>query len=488
MKKFYLVLGLSTALAGAVGGCATVGGTGEAPGDAYATGKQHFSAGRLGLALEDFQTALQEQGPSVDRLNALAATYDRLARFDLADRIYRQALALDPNAPQTLNNIGYSYMLRGRPDLAAAYLARAQSVAKSDPVIGANLARVATSLQGGEEVQPVPAAPEPVRQAEARRPAPQPSIPQPATEVAKAEMPAAVASATSMPVERPAVTLASLPRVPVAAAPIARPLTAEQPVAQVTRSSLTPAPRLISAPAPSAVQLLTPQNRTMIQPVAKGVFELVTVRDEDTGASAQETAPAVPTQTALSASFEIPRVIEPMPAIAAVPVAAVQSEPLERVRQVTPAAGTATISGAPLTAGIILAAATGAEQPFAAEQAGPETRPAINADAGLYSGALIEVSNGSGIERSGARFRAYLSSRGVPVKRLTNDAQFGHAETILYYRNGFAEAAQAIASELAMPVTLERDDRQRSDLRLRLGLDSKWFDDYLAAGILTASR
>jgi hypothetical protein len=104
------------------------------------------------------------------------------------------------------------------------------------------------------------------------------------------------------------------------------------------------------------------------------------------------------------------------------------------------------------------------------------------------STALVEVSNGSGIERSGARFRAYLRSRGIPVRRLTNDAQFGHAETVLFYREGYLEEAQAIADELGISVALQRNDQQRSDVRLRLGLDSKPFDRYLAAGILTASR
>ena len=39
-----------------------------------------------------------------------------------------------------------------------------------------------------------------------------------------------------------------------------------------------------------------------------------------------------------------------------------------------------------------------------------------------------------------------------------------------------------------MPIALEQNDRQRSDLRLRLGLDSKPFDNYLSAGIITASQ
>ena len=43
----------------------------------------------------------------------LAASYDRLGRFDLADRAYAAAVKLGGNSPKLLNNEGYSYMLRG---------------------------------------------------------------------------------------------------------------------------------------------------------------------------------------------------------------------------------------------------------------------------------------------------------------------------------------------------------------------------------------
>ncbi len=421
MKKFCAAVGLSTVLATGLGGCAAIGGgvSSEAAADAYASGKENFAAGRLGLALVDFQRALQEQGPSVDRLNALGATYDRLSRFDLADRAYRQALALDPNSAQTLNNLGYSYLLRGRADLASAYLAKAKSVAKGDPRIGANLALAAETL----------------------------------------ERPAAVvaASATVAPQAQPA--------------PVPRPV-------ETPKTALVPMP----AASRSVVTLVRPQHGTYIEPVAKGVYRLVT-----TGTEASETAPAL--GASLTGSIEIPRVVEPMPAVAAVPVSAVQAEPLAALERVTPAAMSVHFSApvAPV-AGIIKVAANASDAAFAAEPVAPETASAIESGGVRLAAALIEVSNGSGIERSGARFRVYLRERGVPVRRLTNDARFGHSETILFYRAGFFEAAQAIASELPMPIALKRNDRQRSDLRLRLGLDSEPFDNYLVAGIVTASR
>lgn len=390
----------------------------EASIDAYASGKENFAAGRLGLAIVDFERALKEHGPSVDRLNALAATYDRLSRFDLADRAYRQALVLDPNSSQTLNNLGYSYMLRGRVDLAAAYLAKAQSLAKGNQTIGGNLALANEALER-PAVEPVA-----VRQ----EPAPAPA-----------------------PIEAPKATLMAS-----------------------------------SAPSSSAVALITPEHNTQIVPVAKGVFRLVTLDEESAEPVAADKAlPAV----SFGASFDIPRVIEAMPPVTAVPVSAVYSEPLAQLETARPVVNAAHLpTAAPTMAGVIKASVQVHENPVATAPLANEAAPAISSVDGLLSNALIEVSNGSGIERSGARFRAYLRDQGVPVKRLTNDARFGHERTVLFYREGFLDAARAIASQLSMPIGLEQNNRQRSDLRLRLGLDTRSFDTYLAAGIVTASR
>ena len=63
----------------------------------------------------------------------MGATYDRLGRYDAAERYYNQALALQPGSAQTLNNLGYSYLLQGRYDLAAVYLRNAREVARINP-------------------------------------------------------------------------------------------------------------------------------------------------------------------------------------------------------------------------------------------------------------------------------------------------------------------------------------------------------------------
>lgn len=81
-------------------------------------GIEHFNRGSYGLAERYFRDAVEKAPRDVTAWVGLAASYDRLARFDLADRAYASAIKQAGETPEILNNQGYSYMLRG--DLVAA--------------------------------------------------------------------------------------------------------------------------------------------------------------------------------------------------------------------------------------------------------------------------------------------------------------------------------------------------------------------------------
>jgi Flp pilus assembly protein TadD len=81
-------------------------------------GVELFNRGNYGLAERYFRDAVEKAPRDVTAWVGLAASYDRLARFDLADRAYDSAIKLAGETPEILNNLGYSYMLRG--DLVAA--------------------------------------------------------------------------------------------------------------------------------------------------------------------------------------------------------------------------------------------------------------------------------------------------------------------------------------------------------------------------------
>ena len=77
-------------------------------------GQEYFNRGIFGVAQQYFQAAVEKAPKDASAWIGLAASYDRIGRFDLADRAYRQAILLQGETTQILNNQGYSYMLRGK--------------------------------------------------------------------------------------------------------------------------------------------------------------------------------------------------------------------------------------------------------------------------------------------------------------------------------------------------------------------------------------
>ena len=76
-------------------------------------GIQRFYEGNYGLAQQYFQNAVEKTPRDATAWVGLAASYDRLGRFDLADRSYAAAVKLVGHTPSILNDEGYSYLLRG---------------------------------------------------------------------------------------------------------------------------------------------------------------------------------------------------------------------------------------------------------------------------------------------------------------------------------------------------------------------------------------
>jgi Flp pilus assembly protein TadD len=76
-------------------------------------GIQRFYEGNFGLAQQYFQDAVEKTPKDATAWVGLAASYDRLGRFDLADGSYAHAAKLAGNTTNILNDEGYSYMLRG---------------------------------------------------------------------------------------------------------------------------------------------------------------------------------------------------------------------------------------------------------------------------------------------------------------------------------------------------------------------------------------
>jgi len=106
-------------------------------------GKRFFRENDFGKAEVHFRRAVEKGLPDArDAAEAwlgLAACYDRLRRFELADRAYAGALRIVGPVPEILNNQGYSYLMRGDYARARAKLDAAYAKDPTNPHILANL-------------------------------------------------------------------------------------------------------------------------------------------------------------------------------------------------------------------------------------------------------------------------------------------------------------------------------------------------------------
>lgn len=107
--------------------------------DPLRAGKVHFRNGDWGLAEQNFRKAVELSPKDAEAWLGLAASYDRLRRFDLADRAYDQAIRLTGLNPVILNNLGYSYLLRGNILEARRRFMMAYEKVPNDPYVLNNL-------------------------------------------------------------------------------------------------------------------------------------------------------------------------------------------------------------------------------------------------------------------------------------------------------------------------------------------------------------
>ena len=100
---------------------------GDNPKDDLSLGKKHYQEQNYGLAEKHFRRVVEAQPRTGEAWIGLAASYDRLRRFDLADRAYAEATAILGPTPEILNNEGFSFMLRGDYKTARKKLLAAQA-------------------------------------------------------------------------------------------------------------------------------------------------------------------------------------------------------------------------------------------------------------------------------------------------------------------------------------------------------------------------
>ncbi|WP_245434190.1 tetratricopeptide repeat protein [Pseudolabrys taiwanensis] len=123
------------------------------PGDDLNQGKKYFRVGNYGMAERYFRRAVELHPRDAESWIGLAAAYDRLRRFDLADRAYSEAIRLVGPTVEILNNQGYSYMLRGDLKRARQTLLMAQRKDPANRFVQNNLQLLAASAGEAKAVE-----------------------------------------------------------------------------------------------------------------------------------------------------------------------------------------------------------------------------------------------------------------------------------------------------------------------------------------------
>jgi Flp pilus assembly protein TadD len=112
-----------------------------------AQGINQFNAGNYGKAEVAFRKATQLTPTDGTAWLGLAASYDRLRRFDAADGAYREAAKYAGTTAEYYNNVGYSYLLRGNLQEARRFFLKAYELDPSNETTANNLALLRASIR-----------------------------------------------------------------------------------------------------------------------------------------------------------------------------------------------------------------------------------------------------------------------------------------------------------------------------------------------------
>ena len=486
----------------------------------YERAKQHFAAGRFGLAVKHFELAISQDPDSVEALNGLAASFDQLQRFQLAERYYLRALNLDPGNAQTLNNLGYSYLMQRRYDLALAHLKDALVLDPMNEMVQDNLQQAQASLElenrdflasavGSAEFRDVAAAPRTVSLRSQADEAAAPSG-RDAPPVVQIQ---ALAASDEIWVERSSGAVQTLitrpnPELLIAMrdAGLAPRIANFRNQVAVTAVQTRPAPwqathlmiaeAMVQGQLSGAIRQDQLVEELLDAPVAAPTVAVDIAALPQLSATVIEETPAAALSDLpqLSAAITDSGVVADVRTVARVSVRTVDG-PADDTFGDLPQLSAAVIEAADSPAEgevpsvrtenpvIRQVAAVGYEAfvrwPDAPRRDDPPALPP-----GSDESPVIEVSNGTGRSQMAFRIGQFLDSEGLNVLRLTNAEHFSHQETVIFYRREWLRKAQELAACLPIEVSLEAAPNQTSDITIRLGGDLLNFDQ----GLFYANR
>lgn len=106
---------------------------------ALAEARAHFRNRDYGHSAAFYKRVVELRPKDPEGYIGLGASYDRLRRFDLSDRVYASLHDLSGGTVQYYNNVGYSFLLRGNLRQALQSLQKAHSLDPDNIVVANNL-------------------------------------------------------------------------------------------------------------------------------------------------------------------------------------------------------------------------------------------------------------------------------------------------------------------------------------------------------------
>ena len=106
---------------------------------ALAEAKGHFRNGDYGHSAALYKRVVELSPKNAEGYIGLSASYDRLRRFDLSDRVYAALHQITGGTAQYYNNVGYSYLLRGDLNAALTNFRKAETLDPGNVVVANNI-------------------------------------------------------------------------------------------------------------------------------------------------------------------------------------------------------------------------------------------------------------------------------------------------------------------------------------------------------------
>lgn len=101
--------------------------------------RTHFRNSDFGYSAALYKKVAELSPQDPEGYIGLGASYDRLGRFDLSDRVYASLHKLTGGTAQYYNNVGYSYMLRGNLVAALKNFKKAEKLDPGNIVVANNI-------------------------------------------------------------------------------------------------------------------------------------------------------------------------------------------------------------------------------------------------------------------------------------------------------------------------------------------------------------